>query len=417
MSHSKTAIPATTSTETALAARIDRPNRATLAQRTFSPTSTIAFIALCFMVAGLLHDLGFSLPRAEASSTTETASHPTPSIAINQPTAAATAIGSRLSCSCECEPVHGVASSGAMSRLALPSLWLVCIAFVACCLVLCGGQFHETAGTSPEMVQSVDGDGGETLSPAVGEASGAEASHTIVHRPVAGRLLPEKIKIKRSEPAVEREHGGSTTDVQVKQPGPVKPAVLVALLLLTAMLVPMALAEPTSTSMSATSMTLPSPSPCTTTFDAVGSAVGGNQTLDLQEKDRPQTWFYNSSDRTSTHLLLSLIPVMLMSFFLLPPFAAAAQEKNNNAVEGTGSGSETAPLNESPVWEIHYSTTTVWPPTVTITTPKDARPKSSGASISVAGSGRGSSGLDTVCTEADPAVCPIVLGRKPWRPM
>lgn len=46
----------------------------------------------------------------------------------------------------------------------------------------------------------------------------------------------------------------------------------------------------------------------------------------------------------------------------------------------------------SPIWITYYSTTTVWPPAVTATTPL----------------GLGSS----VCTEADPAVCPIVEGRK-----
>jgi hypothetical protein len=186
----------------------------------------------------------------------------------------------------------------------------------------------------------------------------------------------------------------------------------------------MALAEPTSTSMPSPSLTLPSSvSPCTTAFNATGTAFSAD--LELQEKDKPQTWYWippNSSDRRSINSLLGLVPFLLMGIFLLlPAFVGGEMEKDITIVDDMVVGRDAAPIdtNTSPVWEIFYSTTTVWPPASTITAPPGTTTETSAEPISVAGNGNGGgcgpSAEVEICTEGNPAVCPIVLGRKPWK--
>jgi hypothetical protein len=246
-----------------------------------------------------------------------------------------------------------------------------------------------------------------------------ESSSTTIYHPVAGRLIPEKVALKRSEPESKKAIDNATTNIPDKQPGATRIAILLAVLLLSALLVPMAFAEPTSTSAPRTSLTLPSPSPCTTAFNATGTALSA----DLQEKGKPQTWYWippNSSDRTSVSSLLSLIPFLVMGFFfLLPSFAAGDLEKDITIIDDIGIGGRSAPADTSPVWDIFLSTTTVWPPASTgpITVPHAASPEPTEKPISVAGNGGGCgpSAEVGICTEANPAVCPIVLGRKPWK--
>ena len=98
----------------------------------------------------------------------------------------------------------------------------------------------------------------------------------------------------------------------------------------------------------------------------------------------------------------------------MPAFVAGELEKDIAIVNDMAIERDAAPTSESPVWEIYLSTTTVWPPASTIpATSSEPTEKP----ISVAGNG-GDCGLSAeveICTEANPAVCPVVLGRKPWK--
>jgi hypothetical protein len=248
--------------------------------------------------------------------------------------------------------------------------------------------------------------------PAVNE----ERSSTVSYHLLAGRLLPEEVEVKRPKTKAQQAID-TTANIPDKYPGATRIAILLALLILSAILVPMAFAEPTSTRMPSASLTLPSSSPCTTAFNATGTAL----TFDLQEKDKPQTWYWippNSSDRTSIKSLCSLIPFLLMGFFLFSPSLAAGNlEKDVTIIDDMVVGRDAAPTDTdtSPVWMVFHSTTTVWPPASTMTA-MDSEP--TGKPVSVAGDtgGCGPSAEVEICTEANPAVCPIVLGRKPWTP-
>lgn len=243
-----------------------------------------------------------------------------------------------------------------------------------------------------------------------------EPSSTITYQLLAGRLIPEKVEVKPSEPKAKQVID-TTTNIPAKHPGATRIAILLALFVLSAMLIPMAFAEPTSTSMPPASLTLPSSSPCNTAYNATGTALS----LDLQEKDKPQTWYWippNSSGRTSVNSLLSLIPFLLMGFFLLLPFFAAGNlEKDVTIIDDMVVGRDAAPTSTSPVREIFSSTMTIWLPAVTATAPREANssePTEKPISIAGNGGGCGPSAEVEICTEANPAVCPIVVGRKPW---
>ena len=109
---------------------------------------------------------------------------------------------------------------------------------------------------------------------------------------------------------------------------------------------------------------------------------------------------------------------MMGFFLLLPSFVAGDLEKDITIVDDMVVGRDTALTSTSPVWEIFFSTTTIWPPAATVTAPREASSKPTEKPIGVAGNGGGCgpSAEVEICTEANPAVCPIVLGRKPWTP-
>jgi hypothetical protein len=302
--------------------------------------------------------------------------------------------------------------------MVLPGFWLVVGFVLVCWFVLVGGKLHDVTPESPQRVDAKGNRASLTTVTTPLSAANEETSSTTIYHPVPGRLIPEKVNIQRPEPKAKREID-TTPNVPATYPGATRIAILLAVLLLSALLVPMAFAEPTMTSMPSTSLTLPASSPCTTTFNATGAALSA----DLQEKDKPQTWYWippNSSDRTSVNSVLSLIPFLLMGFFfLLPSFATGELEKDITVIDDLGIEGRSAPANTSPVWEIFFSTTTVWPPasTGTITEPRNASPEPSEKPIGVASNGGdcGPSAEVEICTEANPAVCPIVLGRKPWK--
>jgi hypothetical protein len=345
---------------------------------------------------------------------------PTSSIITNVSIAAATAVS--RSWDCACGPLCALfvdqncaRQSGAGGRLVLPGFWMVVATVLVCWFVLIVEKVHDA---SPKTPQKVDAKASfSTVKTALSAVIG-EPSSTIIHHSLAGRLLPEKVEVKRSEPESKKAIDNTTTNIPDKHPGATRIAILLALLLLSAMLVPMAFAEPTSTNMPPTSLTLPAWTPCTTAFNATGMALS----VDLQEKDKPQTWYWippnSSSERRSVSSMLSLIPLLLMGFFmLLPEFVAGKLEKDIEIIDDVDIKGRSAPSDTSPVWIINFFTTTVWPPASTVTAPREASPEPTEKPISVVSNGGscGPSAEVEICTEANPAVCPIVLGRKPWK--
>lgn len=341
----------------------------------------------------------------------------TSSIFTNLSMAAATAVSRSWDCACgpSCAlfvDQNCAHQSGAGARLALPGFWMVVGFILMCWFVLVGAS----AASPPDIPHNDDAKSSFSTVTTAFSAVNEESSSTTTYHLLAGRLLPEKVPIKRSEP-VAKDAIDKATNIPDKQPGATRIAVLLAILLLSAMLVPMAFAEPTRTDMPSTSPTLPASSPCTTAFNITGTALSA----DLQEKDKPQTWYWippNSSDRTSINSVLALIPLLLMGlFFLLPSLAVGDLEKEIKIIDDLGIAGRSAPAETSPVWEIFFSTTTVWPVASTTTEPHHTSSEPTEKPISVAGNGGdcGPSAEVEICTEANPALCPIVLGRKPWK--
>lgn len=109
------------------------------------------------------------------------------------------------------------------------------------------------------------------------------------------------------------------------------------------------------------------------------------------------------------------IPVLVMGYFLTPALAADVPESDPQAFDHQDLPRQAPPPNTSPVWEIYSSTTTVYPPAVAVASPSCAAAGSPTGAIGVAGIGGGKDPYATgICIEKNPAVCPIVLGRKAW---
>ncbi|GAB7324487.1 hypothetical protein MBLNU13_g08406t1 [Cladosporium sp. NU13] len=291
---------------------------------------------------------------------------------------------------------------------------MVGITVLICWFVLVSG----TAASSPNTPQNDDARDSVSTPATALSAVNEDSSSAINYHLLAGRLIPEKVEVKRSEAKAKQAIDTTTTNVPDKHPGATRIAILLALLILSAMLIPMAFAEPKSTSLPSTSLTLPSSSPCTTAFNATGMAMSAK----LQEKDKPQTWYWivpNSSERAFIDSLSSLIPFLLMVFFLLlPSFVAGNLEKHITIVDDMVVGRDVGPTSTSPAWEIFFSTNTVWLPAVTVTAPREAsssEPTEKPVSVAGDGGGCGSSAEVEICTEVNPAVCPVVLGRKRWK--
>jgi hypothetical protein len=392
-----------------------------LALRSVLRTSTSALVGLCLIIGGLMYDIGLGLPGAEATVATTTVPFLTPVIA-SVSSATVTSRPNSLQCGPFGQGCESQIQSHAVPRLTFPGFWLVMLVVVVCWLGLAVGQLRDAAVASPVDTQ---GDIGKDVdSPSANIAttlatSGNEPSHIVVRRAPAGRFFPDKVEVKRSQPVVEQKKEKSIMNVRNEKPGPIEVAILVTFVVLCLMLVPMALAEPTQTSTPVTALTLSSPSPSPTAFNASGT----NQTTDFQDKDRPQTWYWNphsdSSERASMRSWLMTIPLCLMGFFLLPALATGAKEKDKEPVNTAILAREASPQDLSPIWVTYYSTTTVWLPVVTVTAPTVANSAPSTAPISEAGITwqTAQPAIGTVCTEKDPAVCPIVLGRKAWQPV
>jgi hypothetical protein len=396
-----------------------------LALRSILRTSTSALIGLCLIIGGLVYDIRLGFPGAEATVATTTVLFSTPVIAneLNTPSATAASRLAKGQPGPFGEGCEGQTHSHAVPRPTFPGLWLVMLVVVACWLGMAVGQLRDAAMASPVDLPGNDGDGVDSPSAKIASAPAMpveEASNTIIHRAPAERFFSDKVEVKRSQPAVKQKKEKSIMDVRNEKPGPIKVAVLVTFVVLCLMLFPMALAEPTQTSTPVTALTLSSPSPSPTVFNATGTF---NQTLDIQDKDRPQTWYWNphsgSSERASMRSWLMTIPLLLMGFFLLPAPAAGEKENDKKPVDNAVMAREAAPQDTSPIWITYYSTTTVWLPVVTVTAPPVANSAPSTAPISEAGLTwqTAQPAIGTVCTEKNPAVCPIVLGRKAWKPV
>jgi hypothetical protein len=300
-----------------------------LALRSILRTSTAALVGLCLIAGGLMYDIGLGFAGAQATNATTTVPFATPVIAS---VSSATVIyrPNSLQCGPFGQGCEGQNHSHAVPRLALPGFWLVMLVVLACWLGLAVGQLRDAVMASPVDLPGNDGDEVDSTSAKIVTAlatPGNEPSHTVVRRAPAGRFFPDKVEFKRSQPVVTQKKEKSIMDVPNEKPGPIKVAILMTFVALCLMLVPMALAEPTQTSTPVTALTLSSPSPSPTAFNASGT----NQTADLQEKDRPQTWYWNphsdSSERASMRSWLMTIPLCLMGFFLLPALATGAKEK------------------------------------------------------------------------------------------
>ena len=141
---------------------------------------------------------------------------------------------------------------------------------------------------------------------------------------------------------------------------------------------------------------MPEPSGLATYRPLAGRLPAGSRLMTPMESvcghsvDSKTTTTRGSSETTpirSTNLGGTLA---LLLIALLLPMAFADMDSNPEVMK------RSAQNDMSPIWITYYSSTTVWPLAVTATTPPG-------------------SGL-SICTEADPVVCPIVDGRKSGMP-
>lgn len=272
-----------------------------------------------------------------------------------------------------------------------------------------------------------------------------ESNVMTIYRPNAGRLMVERKKTKRAELPAQQEKNISETYGQENSPGSLKVALLLTMLLFTAMMVPMAFAEPTSTSMPSWTLSLPVPSPCSAVLDTTGTVFHPSHTsFDLDKKDKPQSWIYsNPGTQRRAHTLWLLVPLLLMGNFLLPtlatlaiarwlrsepPMGAIVSERQSSALSTTGLSPKahtaadlqkrTAQGEPDPIWVTSYTTTTTYLPTVTVTESPDPALEPAAYATGAAGDfwQPAPVGIEGICTERNLAVCPIVLGRKGWEP-
>lgn len=190
-----------------------------------------------------------------------------------------------------------------------------------------------------------------------------------------------------------------------------------ALLLLASMVFPRAHAEPTGTSLLDTSRTLPAPTPRVTTFDPVTAFSNATQGIDVQEKDRPQTWYWhpNSSRRSSTNWLMMLPSFLLIGYFALPSLASGTRTKKTETADSTNLAARSAAPEASAIEITYYSTTTVYPPALGAPTPNSATSGSATHATDAVSGSRQSSSVVTgsTCKGSDPVACSVEVGQNP----
>jgi hypothetical protein len=104
---------------------------------------------------------------------------------------------------------------------------MVVATVLVCWFVLIVEKVHDA---SPKTPQKVDAKASfSTVKTALSAVIG-EPSSTIIHHSLAGRLLPEKVEVKRSEPESKKAIDNTTTNIPDKHPGATRIAILLALL-------------------------------------------------------------------------------------------------------------------------------------------------------------------------------------------
>jgi hypothetical protein len=201
-----------------------------------------------------------------------------------------------------------------MRRLTSPDLWLVLLVAVAYYFMLANGAFT----TAPRAL------GGDEVATSTALATPAvQAKETTFYRRIAGHRAPYKIEIKLPQPTAKPEESDPTETVVNADPGVTKLVILLFLFVITAMLLPMAIAEPTQTCVPTACLTLLSPTPAPTVFNVTAT----NTTLELEQKDKPQSWFWHpiASPGTSISAFSIVILLVIIGHLLVPALAESTQ--------------------------------------------------------------------------------------------
>lgn len=230
----------------------------------------------------------------------------------------------------------------------------------------------------------------------------------------AASSLSEEVVTKESQLDEKHKQTFFATGTPGSPSSCTKAITTLAFLLLAAIIFQTARAEPMETSMPCNSLTLPAPTPHVTTFAALSNA---SETIDTEEKDRPQTsyWHPNSSQRTSTSFLMMFFPLFLICYFTLASVASGTPMKRYETVDATNLGARSAAPEASPILVTYYSTTTVFPPAFGAPTPNSVTSGSAAHATDAVSGSRQSSSLATEsnCKGSDPVACSIEMGRNP----
>lgn len=305
---------------------------------------------------------------------------------------------------------------------------------------LLGSAASQLHGVVPGSLISGDqsvNEGADTCSRSLAVSTPSSSNdgdqYTTIHHMVAGRMLSERKNLASKDEERSSDTKKRIIDkeaaITTSHPGYSGIAALVALLLFATLMIPMALAEPTSTNPGFMSTKQLIPTPLIT-------AQMREATATFQRKDKPQSWYYRSGGgQTRTHPLLLLIPLILMGSFFVPALAAFAASRafKENRVDEDTDIIEHSPPNEigevgtttptishdikpatstallprqetDPIWITYYTTTTVWPPAAT--PPPCTEANQALCPLQA---------LDPTrpCTEANQALCPILVSLPP----
>ncbi|KAM0717861.1 hypothetical protein Q7P37_006193 [Cladosporium fusiforme] len=353
-------------------------------------------------------------------------------------------------------PHHATASHSASL-----SKWLAFAIVAGCMLVLVSGQRH---GIVPGSVAPQESRVHERADMASSSPTSAASSSfddkpefATVHHMVAGRMVSEKKSIKPAGHLERVEDEDTLMDtkgpnvdnektVADSQPGYRGLATLAALILIATLFIPMALAESPNRTPAFTPTKDLMVAPLTT-------ELSREVELASRRNDRLHLWTYGS-DALRAHPLLVLAPMILVGSFSVPALivliASWAVEKGASDTQDLSDetdvkvhsdpeepeGANTVSIAAStdvvpstatlsprmaqtelpPIWITYYSTTTIMLPTVTVTGAPCTEANQALCPILLRGN-PWDTPAEATCTEANQAVCPIVLGRKGWMPI
>lgn len=253
---------------------------------------------------------------------------------------------------------------GPIAGLALSTCWLAfSIGQVLSFGVVNGFAFKATTST---LTDRDDDEGQIKLTHTMSEpvTTKMDIMHQDIEQDAVGSFLSETRPTEESQLEEKHEQTNLVPDTLGRHVSLPKLGVTLGLLLLAAIVLPIARAEPTRTSTPDASLTLPEPTPHVTTFNAVAAVNTANISVDTQEKDKPQTWFYhpNSSQRTPTNPLMMLLPLFLVGYLALPSLAVEMQEKRVENIDTIDLAARAAAPEDVQIWTTSSSTTTDIPP-------------------------------------------------------